>query len=132
MFSASRRTMNVVFLLLLLAALVAGTLSGNVKAVGQGALEGATNGVTLALGLIDVMTLWLGLLKIAEKTGLVEKLSQLVRPIFRPLFPGVPDSHPTISAIMLNIAANMLGLGNTATPFGLKTMEELDKLNDKP
>jgi spore maturation protein A len=122
--------MNLVFLLLLVAALVAGAVTGNVKAVGQGALDGAANGVTLALGLIGVMALWLGLLKIAEKAGLVEKLARIFRPIFRPLFPGVPDGHPAISAMVLNIAANMLGLGNAATPFGLKAMEELDKLNE--
>jgi len=124
--------MNIVFVLLLVAALVAGAIKGDVKAVGQGALEGAANGVTLALGLIGVMALWLGLLKIAEKAGLVEKLSRAVRPIFRPLFPGVPDGHPALSAMVLNIAANMLGLGNAATPFGLKAMEELDKLNPQP
>src|SRR5436309_5222043 len=92
-------------------------------------MDGATQGVKLALGLIGVMVLWLGLLKIAEKAGLVEKLSKLVKPLFRPLFPGVPDGHPALSAMVLNIAANMLGLGNAATPFGLKAMEELDKLN---
>src|SRR5881392_2186076 len=88
---------------------------------------GAANAVTLAIGLIGVMSLWLGLLKIAEKAGLVDKLARAVRPIFRPLFPGVPDGHPAISAMLLNIAANMLGLGNAATPFGIKAMEELDK-----
>src|SRR5205085_3410587 len=118
------------FLRLRVAALIAGAVNGNVKAVGQGALDGAANGVTLALGLIGVMALWLGLLKIAEKAGLVEKLARVFRPIFRPLFPGVPDGHPAISAMVLNIAANMLGLGNAATPFGLKAMEELDKLNE--
>jgi len=124
--------MNIVFVLLLVGALVAGAIKGDVKAVGEGALNGAAGGVTLALGLIGVMALWLGLLKIAEKAGLIEKLSKLVRPIFRPLFPSVPDGHPALSAMVLNIAANMLGLGNAATPFGLKAMEELEKLNDKP
>jgi spore maturation protein A len=75
------------------------------------------------------MSLWLGLLKIAEKAGLVEKLARAARPIFRPLFRDVPDGHPAISAMLLNIAANMLGLGNAATPFGIKAMEELEKLN---
>jgi spore maturation protein A len=123
--------MNLVFVLLLVAALVAGAFTGKVKEVGQGAMDGAAQGVTLAIGLIGVMALWLGLLKIAEKAGLVEKLSKLVKPIFRPLFPGVPDGHPALSAMVLNIAANMLGLGNAATPFGLKAMEELDKLNEE-
>ena len=121
--------MNVVFVLLFVAALVAAVLHGDAKAVGTGAIEGAGNAVTLAIGLIGVMSLWLGLLKIAEKAGLVDKLARAARPIFRPLFRDVPDGHPAISAMLLNIAANMLGLGNAATPFGIKAMEELEKLN---
>jgi spore maturation protein A len=124
--------MNVVFVLLFVIGLVAAALKGDVKAVGQGALDGAGAAVTLAIGLIGVMSLWLGLLKIAEKAGLVEKLSRVARPIFRPLFRDVPDGHPAISAMLLNIAANMLGLGNAATPFGIKAMEELEKLNPNP
>jgi spore maturation protein A len=124
--------MNVVFVLLFVIALVAAALKGDVKAVGQGALDGAGAAVTLAIGLIGVMSLWLGLLKIAEKAGLVEKLSRVARPIFRPLFRDIPDGHPAISAMLLNIAANMLGLGNAATPFGIKAMEELEKLNPNP
>jgi len=124
--------MNVVFVLLFVAALVAAVVRGDAKAVGTGALEGAGNAVTLAIGLIGVMSLWLGLLKIAERAGLVDKLARAARPIFRPLFRDVPDGHPAISAMLLNIAANMLGLGNAATPFGIKAMEELDKLNPTP
>ena len=124
--------MNFVFVFLLVAALLAGAFSGHMKDVGQGAMDGAAQGVSLAIGLVGVMALWLGLLKIAEKAGLVEKLSNLVKPIFRPLFPGVPDGHPALSSMVLNLAANMLGLGNAATPFGLKAMEELEKLNPTP
>ncbi len=123
--------MNLVFVLLLVAALVAGAATGHVKEIGEGAMQGAAKGVELAIGLVGVMALWLGLLKIAEKAGLIEKLSRLVRPVFRPLFPGVPDGHPALSAMVLNIAANMLGLANAATPFGLKAMEELEKLNEQ-
>src|SRR5437763_10990099 len=125
-------TVNIVFVLLFVAAALAGAVEGGVKEVGQGSFDGAAQGVTLAIGLIGVMALWLGLLKIAEKAGLVDKLARAVRPIFRPLFPGVPDGHPAISAMLLNIAANMLGLGNAATPFGIKAMEELEKLNPTP
>jgi spore maturation protein A len=121
--------MNVVFVLLFVAALIAAVLHGDAKAVGLGAISGAGDAVALAIGLIGVMSLWLGLLKIAEKAGLVEKLARAARPIFRPLFRDVPDGHPAISAMLLNIAANMLGLGNAATPFGIKAMEELEKLN---
>src|SRR6266550_9244068 len=97
--------MNIVFVLLFVAAAIAGAVKGDVKAVGQGAFDGAAQGVTLAIGLIGVMALWLGLLKIAERAGLVDKLARAVRPIFRPLFRDVPDGHPAISAMLLNIAA---------------------------
>jgi spore maturation protein A len=125
-------TVNIVFVLLFVAAAIAGAVKGDMKSVGQGAFDGAAQGVTLAIGLIGVMALWLGLMRIAEKAGLIDKLARAVRPVFRPLFPGVPDGHPAISAMLLNIAANMLGLGNAATPFGIKAMEELDKLNPTP
>ncbi|MBS2025985.1 MAG: hypothetical protein JST92_26600, partial [Deltaproteobacteria bacterium] len=121
--------MNVAFVLLLVGAFIAALLKGDARALGEGALNGATNAVTLAIGLVGVMSLWLGLLKIAEKAGLVDLLARAARPVFRPLFKDVPDGHPAISAMLLNIAANMLGLGNAATPFGIKAMEELDKLN---
>jgi spore maturation protein A len=123
---------NLVFLLLLVAALIAGAIKGDVRAVGQGALDGAQSAVTLALGLWGVLSLWLGLLKIAEKAGLVDKLAKAARPLFRPLFSEVPDGHPAIPAMLLNLAANALGLGNAATPFGLKAMAELEKLNPTP
>ena len=83
--------MNLVFVLLLVAAAIAGAVRGDIKAVGQGAFDGASQGVTLAIGLIGVMALWLGLMRIAEKAGLVEKLARAARPIFRPLFP--PSDH---------------------------------------
>lgn len=124
--------MNIVFVLLLVAAAIAGAVRGEVRAVGQGAFDGAAQGVTLAIGLVGVMALWLGMMRIAERAGLIEKLARAVRPLFRPLFPSVPDGHPAISAMLLNIAANMLGLGNAATPFGIKAMEELEKLNPNP
>jgi spore maturation protein A len=124
--------MNLVFVLLLVAAAVAGALKGDLKAVSQGAFDGAAQGVTLAIGLVGVMSLWLGLLKVAERAGLVASLARLARPVFRPLFPDVPEGHPAITAMLLNIAANMLGLGNAATPFGIKAMEELEKLNPTP
>jgi spore maturation protein A len=124
--------MNLVFVLLLVGAAIVGAVRGDVKAVGQGAFEGASQGVTLAIGLIGVMALWMGLMRVAEKAGLVEKLARAARPLFRPLFPTIPDGHPAISAMLLNIAANMMGLGNAATPFGIKAMEELEKLNPTP
>jgi len=124
--------MNIVFVLLFVAAAIAGAVRGDLKSVEEGAFKGAADAVTLAICLVGVMARWLGLLKIAEKAGLVEKLARAARPIFRPLFPGVPEGHPALSAMLLNIAANILGLGNAATPFGIKAMEELEKLNPNP
>lgn len=86
----------------------------------------------LALGLGGIMTLWLGFLKIAEDAGLVKDLSRMVTPVLRRIFPSIPKDHPAMGAIALNIAANMLGLSNAATPFGLKAMEELETLNKEP
>ncbi len=85
--------------------------------------------VKIALGLIGIMAMWLGVMKVADKAGLIRKLANLIRPVTKKLFPDVPPDHPAIGAMLMNISANMLGLGNAATPFGLKAMEELDKLN---
>jgi spore maturation protein A len=98
-------------------------------AVAQAALDFAETAAEIALGLIGVLALFLGLLKIAEEAGVVYALVRLVRPVLRPLFPEVPPDHPALGMIALNMAANVFGLGNAATPFGIKAMEELQKLN---
>ena len=93
------------------------------------ALDGASTAVEIAIGLIGIMALWLGVMKVAEEAGLTQIIARVVRPITRWLFPKIPSEHPAIGAMIMNIAANMLGLSNAATPLGLKAMEELDKLN---
>lgn len=85
--------------------------------------------VTISLGLIGIMALWLGVMKVAEDAGLIAKLANAIKPITKRLFPEIPSDHPAIGAMLMNISANMLGLGNAATPFGLKAMDDLDKLN---
>jgi len=97
----------------------------------EGIVGYAKIAVELAIGLIGIMALWLGLMKIAEKAGLVAMLSRLLKPVTRRLFPDVPPDHPAVGAMLMNISANMLGLANAATPLGLKAMEELNKLNRK-
>ncbi|MCF7805589.1 MAG: nucleoside recognition protein [Candidatus Marinimicrobia bacterium] len=87
--------------------------------------------VDLAIGLIGLMALWLGLMKLAEESGLIDLIAKAVRPIMVRLFPEIPADHPAMGAMIMNIAANMLGLGNAATPLGLKAMQELQKLNEK-
>jgi len=93
------------------------------------ALDSAATAVEIAIGLIGVMALWLGIMKVAEEAGMIAILARLVRPITKRLFPTIPSDHPSIGAMLMNIAANMLGLSNAATPLGLKAMEELQKIN---
>ena len=99
------------------------------NAIAAAALDFAKTGAEISLGLIGVLALFLGLLKIAEDSGIVYALVKLVRPILRPLFPEVPADHPALGMIALNLTATAFGLGNAATPFGIKAMEELQKLN---
>jgi len=101
------------------------------RAVTAAALDYAATAVTISLGLIGIMALWLGLMGIAEKAGLLLVLTRLLRPLTRRLFPDVPPDHPALGAMIMNIAANMLGLSNAATPLGLKAMEELNRLNPR-
>ncbi|MDT8323875.1 MAG: nucleoside recognition domain-containing protein [Bacteroidota bacterium] len=101
------------------------------RKVTNAAFEIAGLAVEIALGLIGIMALWLGVMKVAEEAGLITHLARLVRPITVRLFPDVPAEHPAVGSMIMNISANMLGLGNAATPFGLKAMEELEKLNPK-
>ena len=99
------------------------------NAISQAALDFATTAAEIALGLIGVLALFLGLLKIGEEAGIIHALVRLVRPVLRPLFPEVPPDHPALGMIALNLTANVFGLGNAATPFGIKAMEELQELN---
>lgn len=98
----------------------------------EAAFESAANAVTLAIGLIGALALWLGLIKVVEAAGMMQALARLLRPVMVRLFPDVPPDHPAMSAIIMNMAANALGLGNAATPIGLKAMAELNKLNPLP
>lgn len=120
---------NFIWAGLLVAGFVIGALTGNIEAVTAAAIDNAETGVNLALGLIGVMALWLGLMKIAEDSGFIEKLARALKPVMVKIFPDVPPEHPAMGAIIMNIAANMLGLGNAATPLGIKAMKELQTLN---
>lgn len=126
--------MNVVFYLLIAIAVGmaawTGTAETDVMAlVGKGALDGARGGVDLAIGLVGAMTLFLGLMKVVEAAGALDRLARLIRPVMVWIFPDVPADHPAMGAMIMNIAANVLGLGNAATPFGIRAMQELEKLN---
>ncbi len=108
---------------------VAGIYNGTIDAVTAAAIDMAKTAVEISIGLIGIMALWLGIMKIAEASGLIRIIARGLKPITIRLFPDVPADHPAIGSIVLNMAANMLGLGNAATPLGLKAMEELQELN---
>jgi spore maturation protein A len=121
--------LNYIWLFLVAISIIFGVINGKLREVTDAAFQYAGVAVEIAIGLIGVMALWLGIMKIAEKAGLVSMLARLLRPIMTRLFPGVPADHPAMGAMILNIAANWLGLSNAATPLGLKAMEELQKIN---
>src|SRR5690606_37790896 len=136
--------MNVVFFAIVLCAFAvaawrqivwsAGNVPGDapMQLLATGMVETAGDAVTLAIGLIGVMTLFLGLMKVAEAGGLLTIIARTIRPLMVRAFPDVPADHPAMGAMILNMSANALGLGNAATPFGIRAMQELDKLNTRP
>jgi spore maturation protein SpmA len=120
---------NWVFFLLPTLSLLAAAASGDMEALSRAILASAEAAVPLALGLVGVMALFLGLMKVAEEAGLLTSLARLLAPLLHRLFPEIPPDHPAMGAMLMNVAANMLGLGNAATPFGIRAMEHLDTLN---
>jgi spore maturation protein A len=127
-----RTIMGVIWTLLIVASVVVAAVTGRVAELTTAVTESAGRAVTISLGLVGVLTLWLGLMQVAEEAGLVERLGLLLRPLLRRLFPEVPAGHPAMGSMVLNMAANMLGLGNAATPFGIRAMQELETLNPRP
>jgi spore maturation protein SpmA len=133
---------NRVFVVLLVAAVVVALIRdilpaphpwvhdvSTLKAVTNRSLDVASDAAKLALGLTGILALWMGLMRVAEKAGLVAALARLLRPILVRIFPEVPADHPAMGAIVMNMSANMLGLGNAATPLGLEAMKRLQELN---
>jgi len=114
-----------------LSAILLAAFTGQMQAVTDSIVSSAGGAVDLAIGLVGLMAFFLGLMRVAEDAGLLRNVAHALGPIMRRLFPNVPADSPAMSAMILNIAANMLGLGNAATPFGIKAMEELDRLNSK-
>lgn len=120
---------NFIWLFFLIAGFIAAALQGRIELMTEAIFEGAKTGVTVCFGLISILVFWMGMMRIAEDAGLLRKLAVLLRPIVRFLFPDVPKDHPALGYIMSNMSANILGLGNAATPMGIKAMQELQKLN---
>lgn len=104
--------------------------TGTIQGVTDSVVSSAKTAVEISIGLIGIMSFWLGLMKVAEKAGLVQLLGKALRPLMRLLFPEIPENHPANGSIVANIAANFLGLGNAATPLGIKAMQELQDLNE--
>ena len=121
--------LNGLFVTVVVASVLLAAATGRMEAVTQSVISSARDAVTLAIGLVGVMAFFLGLMRVAEDGGLMRRLARALGPVMKRLFPGVPVDHPAMSAMILNISANMLGLGNAATPFGIRAMEQLDTLN---
>ncbi len=124
--------MNKVWLALIVSGVIIAAFGGRMGEVSTGIMGSASSAVELFIGLIGVMALWTGVMRVAEKSGLVCALSNAIRPVLKLVFPDIPEKHPAMGAVVMNMAANMFGLGNAATPLGINAMKELQKLNPRP
>ena len=134
--ASNDRGMNIVFFILIAGAFLVSSITeltsgGAMEALGAAALKAATDSVPLAFGLIGVMALFLGLMKVIEAGGALKSLARLLSPVLCRLFPEIPKNHPALGAMVMNVSANVLGLGNAATPFGIRAMEQLQSLNPR-
>lgn len=120
---------NLIWLVLIATGILTAAHSGQVEVVTEGAIAGAGQAVTIVIGLIGVTALWSGMMRIAQEAGLTRLLVRLLHPLVRWLFPSVPPQDQALGAITLSLAAGLLGVGNACTPLGLKTMQELQRLN---
>lgn len=121
--------MNLVFFVVIVISVLTAAFTGTMPKLTAATVSSAREAVELAIGLLGQMALWLGLVNVLREAGLMRALAKVIEPVMRRLFPDVPAGHPAMSAMVLNLAANFLGLGDAATPFGLKAMRELDSLN---
>lgn len=124
--------MNLVWLVLVTGGMLYAALAGELDRATSAALASGRSAVETVLGFVGVMCLWLGLMKVAERSGLLQVFSRLVSPVVRALFPDIPPDHPAMGALAMNLGGNLLGMGSAATPFGLKAMAGLQELNRDP
>lgn len=120
---------NYIWVGLTVIGLVFAAINGTMNEVNEAIFKGAKEAVTLCIGLISVLVFWLGMMRIAEDAGLLKKLAFIFKPLVKRIFPEVPPNHPALGYIISNMMANMFGLGNAATPLGIKAMEQLKELN---
>lgn len=121
--------LNYLWGFMILISVVVGTINGRIGDVGTAAIDSSKEAVTLCITMLGIMSLWMGLMGIARASGLIDKLTKLLNPVLKLLFPDIPEGHPAKEYIASNMIANILGLGWAATPFGLKAMTELRGLN---
>ena len=121
--------LNIIWIVLLVGSVALAVGTGHVKEVVVAVTESAGSAFKLALGFTGIMALWLGIMKIAEQSGLVASFTALIAPLMRRLFPTVPEGHPALATMGMNMVANIFGLNNAATPLGIRAMEDLDTLN---
>lgn len=122
---------SILWTFLIIIGILYSLITGNIEVINNSILTNAGKALDLILSLLPTIVLWSGIMKIAEDAGILTKFASFLRPILSKLFPSVPSNHPSLGYIASNIAANMLGLGSAATPFGLKAMGELQKINSK-
>ena len=120
---------NIIWVMMAIIGIMFAMFNGTMDQVNEAVFKGAKEAVTISLGMISILVFWLGLMRIAEEAGLLRKLGMFTKPLVKRLFPEVPPNHPAIGYIVSNMIANMFGLGNAATPMGIKAMEELRRLN---
>ncbi len=123
---------NIIWFLMLAVGITAAASQGEIHLITSATIEGANEAVKIAIGLIGIISLWSGMMKIATDAGLMNILAKLMHPIASMLFPEIPKNHPAMGAILLSMSANILGLGNACTPLGIKAIEELQKINPEP
>ncbi len=121
---------NLIWAALFLIGILFALINGKMEEVNKAIFVGGEEAIAVCIGLLSVLVFWLGLMRIAQKAGLLDVLAKGFKPIAMKLFPEVPPDHPAMGYILSNMVANMFGLGNAATPMGIKAMEELKKLND--
>lgn len=122
--------LNTIWVIMVLAGVLTGILTGRTSEVSDSVLESCVNSVNLVITMLGAMCLWSGIMKVAQKGGLVNGLAKMLKGVFRYLFPGIPKDHPANGAIAMSISADLLGLGNAATPLGIMAMKELSNVNN--
>ncbi|MBP1969648.1 spore maturation protein A [Virgibacillus natechei] len=120
---------NIIWACMAIIGIVYAMFNGTMDQVNQAVFESANEAVTLSIGLISVLVFWLGIMKVAESAGILEVLSKLFRPVISRIFPDIPKDHPAMGYILSNITANLFGLGNAATPMGIKALEQMKQLS---